>query len=62
MGTGKKSTENKREHTGQSSVASSYGPNKSVKKTVDEYIFMVNKIGEAVAKTPKVSKKIEGVT
>jgi hypothetical protein len=43
-------------------VASSYGPSKSVKKIVDEYIFMVNKIGEAVAKTPKVSKKVEGVT
>jgi hypothetical protein len=45
--------------TGQSN-ASSTG-NKSVRKQIEEYVFMVNKMGEAVAKTSKISKKLEGV-
>jgi hypothetical protein len=32
-----------------------------VRKQIEEYVFMVNKMGEAVAKTSKISKKLEGV-
>ncbi len=39
------------------SNASSNGQ-KTAKKHIDEYIFIVNKMGEAVAKTAKLSKKL----
>ena len=42
--------------TAQSNASSNGGRN--IKKQIDEYIFMVNKIGEAVAKTAKLSKKL----
>ena len=55
------SQSNKRVNTGQSSVASSYGPKKPVSKQVAEYIHMINKIGEAVAKTSKLSSKLGNI-
>ena len=45
--------------TNQSNTSSS--KNKSVRKQIDEYIYMVNKMGEAVAKTAKISKKLQGI-
>lgn len=45
-------------NTGQSSVASSYGPKKPVQKQVAEYMHLINKMGEAVAKSSKISSKL----
>ena len=32
-----------------------------MRKQIDEYIYMINKMGEAVAKTAKISKKLQGI-
>ena len=48
-------------NTGQSSIASSYGPKKSVSKQVSEYVHLINKIGEAVAKSSKLSSKLGNI-
>lgn len=45
--------------TGQSNASSTGG--KTVRKQIDEYVYMVNKMGEAVAKSSKLIKKLEGV-
>lgn len=42
-------------------MGSSYGPKKSVNKIVNEYLLMINKIGEAVAKTSRLDKKLSGI-
>jgi hypothetical protein len=44
-------------HTNQSNASSS-NAGKSIRKQIDEYIHMINKMGEAVAKTAKLSKKL----
>ena len=42
-------------------MKSSQGSKKPVSKILDEYILMINKIGEAVAKTSRLDKKLEKV-
>jgi hypothetical protein len=34
---------------------------KSVSKQVNEYLLMINKMGEAAAKSSKFQKKMEGI-
>lgn len=51
----------KRTKTVQSEIASSCGPKKPVSKQVAEYIYMINKMGEGVAKSSRISAKLQGV-
>ena len=50
----------KRIKTNQSSNNSMSGK-KSVSKQVNEYLLMINKMGEAAAKSSKIQKKMEGI-
>jgi hypothetical protein len=42
----------------KSNQSNASGNGKTIRKQIDEYIFMINKIGEAVAKTSKLAKKL----
>ena len=42
-------------------MGSSYGSHKSVSKIVNEYMLMINKIGETVAKTSRLDEKLNGI-
>jgi hypothetical protein len=44
-----------------SEIASSCGPRKPVAKQVAEYMHMINKMGEGVAKSSRISNKLDGV-
>ncbi len=55
------SNEDNRMKTLGSEIASSCGPQKSVSKQVAEYMHMINKMGESVAKSSRVGPKLEGI-
>lgn len=50
-----------RSKTAQSEVPSTCGPKKPVSKQVNEYMYMINKMGESVAKSSRISPKLEGI-